>query len=800
MSNSISFTAAGIDVGSIVQGFVAVDRQPIDRLTTRQSAVKLQSDTVARLRTSVDGLRATAANLLSNGVARNFSSVSSNAVTASMSPSAVPGSISFTVDQLARAHGMRTSSGVASSTSVITNDAALALSTSTTKLGLGAAAVGAGVTAGKYTVTVTQATVGAVKSASGPLAGSTTITTGLNDTIDVEIDGVARSLTLAAGIYNASALSAAVQSAATTAGAGLTSSLDGTGRLRLTTTHEGSAATIRVTGGSALGALGLSTDVAAITGTDGAVKIGENAVTTVTSAGAGAGPIAVTTGSGNLTFDVSGGLRTGSATVAVVSTGDRTLASVAAAINGANVGATASAVKVSDGNWLLQLNSRTTGTDGTLALKSSSFAGVGGLIDTSTPQNARITIGSGPGQYSVTSSTNVFSEVMPGVSLTANAESATPVTVSVARNDAATADVVSNLVSSVNKVISEIALQTKFDTKTNRASPLSGDAGIRRLADEVRGAVTALIGDASTGLASAIGIDAQRDGTLKFDSARFTAALQNDPAAVERLFARGGSSTASLQFGGAVDRTEAGSYAVEVTTPATRATTGDILLGGSPGGQRIAVRVGTVTATYDAAPGATAADIVSGLNAALSEAGLKINAEESGGGVRLTAVSFGAAASFETNLDVLGAGSWGTNNGTDVAGTINGVTATGVGNRLKLLELDTNAARGLEVTVGEGVSGSIGSVTYSPGVAARLTNLATRAMGEGGTLTSSAKTYDARFEAFEEQITRYEDRLAIKEASYRRQWTQVQSLLQAMQTQQNWLTSQIQGLTGNRDG
>lgn len=799
MSNSISFTAAGIDVGQIVSGFIAVDRQPIDRLTSRQSAVKLQSDAVARLRTSFENLRTTASGLVTNGISKFSSSVSSSAVTASLSSSAAAGTISFTVDQLARAHGMRTSSGLASSTSVVTTASALALSTTTTKLGLGAADVGAGVTAGKYTVTVTQATVGAVKSATSALAGSTTITAGVNDTVAVEVDGVAKTLTLAAGTYTASALNTAVQSAATAANAGLTSSLDGTGRLRLTTTHEGSSATIKVTGGSALGALGLGTDAAAIAGTDGAVKIGDNPVTTVTSAGTGAGPVAVSTGTGNLTFDVVGGLRTGTATVAVVSTGDRTLGSVATAINGANVGATASAVKVADGNWLLQLNSKSTGTDGMLALKSSVFAGVGGLVDTSTAQNAKITIGSGAGQYSVTSGSNVFSEVMPGVSLTVNTESATPVNVSVARNESATADAVSNLVAAVNKVISEIALQTKYDPKTSKASPLSADAGIRRLADEVRAAVTALVGDASTGLATAIGIDGQRDGTLKFDSTKFIAALQNDPAAVERFFARGGSSTASLQFAGATDKTAAGSYAVEVTTAATRATTGDVLVGGSVAGQRIAVRVGSVTATYDAAAGATAADIVSGLNAALADAGLKINAEQSGGGVRLTAVAYGAGASFETNLDVLGAGTWGANSGTDVVGTINGRSAVGVGNRLKLLELDTSSAKGLEVTVGEGAIGSLGSVSYSPGVAARLAHLVTAATGEGGTLTSSAKTYDTKYTAFAEQITRYEDRLAIKEASYRRQWTQVQSLLNSMQNQQSWLSSQLSGLNGGNN-
>lgn len=795
MSNSISFTAAGIDVQSIVNGLIAVDRQPIDRLTTRQSAVKLQSDAVGRLRNNFESLKSMASGLVTNGISKFSSTLSSSsAVSVSLSSTAAAGSIGFTVDRLARAHGIRTAQTVASNTSVVTTAASLAVSTTSTKLGLGAASVGAGVANGKYTVTVTQATVGAVKSATTALAPSTVIS-GANDTIDLEIDGVARTLTLAAGTYSASSLVDAVQTAIDGTGGGATAALDGTGRLRLTTTHEGSAATVQVTGGSALVDLGMSVDATAIAGTDGKVQIGTNPVATVTSAGIG-GTVAVSTGTGDLTFDVSGGLRAGSSTVAVVSTGDRSLSSVAAAINGANVGATASAVKVSDGNWLLQVNSKSTGVNGTVALDEGIFSGLGGMIQTSAAQDAQITIGSGPGAYSVTSGSNTFSEVMPGVSLSVLAESASQVNVSVGLNEGATADAVNSLVSSINSVLAELNLQTKYDPKTKRASPLSADAGIRRLAEEVRGAVTALVGTATTGLASTVGINVQRDGLLKFDRAVFTAALANDPAAVERVFARGGSSTNGATFAGAADKTIAGSYSVEVTTAATRATTGDVLVGGSLLGQRVGVRVGSVTATYDAAPGASTADIVSGLNAAMSSAGLKVNAEESGGGVRLTAVGYGGAGAFEANLDVLGAGSWGTLTGTDVVGTIDGKTAIGVGQRLRLLDSDASPARGLELDVAEGQTGTLGPLVYSPGVAARLVNLVALTTSDGGSLNSSAKTYESRSTAYNEQIARYEDRLTVREAAYRRQWTQVQGLLNSMQNQQSWLTSQISSLNG----
>ncbi|MGD9999345.1 MAG: flagellar filament capping protein FliD, partial [Ilumatobacteraceae bacterium] len=478
-----------------------------------------------------------------------------------------------------------------------------------------------------------------------------------------------------------------------------------------------------------------------------------------------------------------------------VGTGDRSLSAVAAAINGAGVGASASAVKVSDGNWLLQVNAASTGTANRLSLDAAVFSGAGGLLETSAARDAQITIGSGPGAYSVVASGNVFTDVLQGVTVTATAESATPVTVSVNRDDNATAEAVDKLVAGVNSVLADIALQTKYDADTKTASPLTGDATVRRMAEQLRAAVNDLVGGGSPNLASSIGITTQRDGTLKFDKAVFLNALATDPAAVERLFARGGTGSGGVHFANAADSTVAGTYAVEVTTPATRATTGDVLIGGSVAGQRIGVRIGTTTATFDAPAGASAADIVTGLNAALAEAGLAVNAELSGGGVRLTAAAFGGGGAFESNLDVTGAGTWTTNTGTDIVGTIDGQPAVGVGQRLRLLTTDTSLARGLEIDVDEGVSGVLPSIVYQPGIAARIVSFAAAATGEGGSLTVTSATYDSRSRAFDEQIARYEERMVDKEAQLRRQWTAVQTLLNSLQTQGDWLSSQISSLT-----
>ena len=219
---------------------------------------------------------------------------------------------------------------------------------------------------------------------------------------------------------------------------------------------------MQITGGTALVDTGLATQPSPVTGVDGIIDV-DGTITTVTHAESGQA-VAVDTGSGTLDVTLSGGLRVGDTTVKTVSTGTRTLADVAAAINGANGGVSAAAVKVSDDAWRLQLSSRTTGDAGRIAVDTSVFTGLGGMIESSAAQNAQITIGSGPGAYQVEAAGNTFSNVMGGVSLTAKSVSATAVTVDVTRNDDSVATDIANLVGAANTILADIKVQTRFDS------------------------------------------------------------------------------------------------------------------------------------------------------------------------------------------------------------------------------------------------------------------------------------------------------------------------------------------------
>ena len=303
----------------------------------------------------------------------------------------------------------------------------------------------------------------------------------------------------------------------------------------------------------------------------------------------------------------------------------------------------------------------------------------------------------------------------------------------------------------------------------------------------------------SNGLPSSVGIQSTREGSFTFDAATFRSAAEADPEAVERLFGRGGTaSSADLSFHEATASTRAGSYDVEITVPATRASSARLFDGGAGASTRVAVRVGDVTASYDVVAGQTAEQIIDGLNDAIAEAGLSLVADSDAAGLVVRADAYGSGGDFELNLDVLGAGTWDSLTGSDVEGTIDGLAAGGVGRRLTLSPLVDSGAAGLTVEVTPGATGAIGSIDYQPGIAARITELATAMTDEdNGGLTSAADFARARVDDFNDQIDRLEDRLAVRETNLIRQWANVQTLLGQLQSQSDWITGQIASLNTN---
>ncbi|GAB3356558.1 flagellar filament capping protein FliD [Modestobacter lapidis] len=199
-----------------------------------------------------------------------------------------------------------------------------------------------------------------------------------------------------------------------------------------------------------------------------------------------------------------------------------TLGEAVTTINDAGAGVTAALVNTGSG-YRLQLTSTAAGA-------ASEFA-VTGLPTTVLTQasDAKLRVGTDAVGYDVTSTTNTFKDLMPGVTLTVS-QTGGPVTVGVASDPEAVATAVESLVAAANAVLTNIDKHTS--TKTGSIAVLKGDSTLRGLTGKVLEAVSYAIGGAS---AAQAGIQLTRDGEITFTKATFIAALESSPALAQQL-------------------------------------------------------------------------------------------------------------------------------------------------------------------------------------------------------------------------------------------------------------------------
>ena len=236
---------------------------------------------------------------------------------------------------------------------------------------------------------------------------------------------------------------------------------------------------------------------------------------------------------------------------------------IAAAINGSAAGVTATKVASgSDGSgnrlYRLQFSSTATGANASFTIYQGSAADVAGGTATNvltapgsavitTAQDASVTLWKGTSaEQVITSSTNRFTDLLPGVTVTASAVSADPVTITVARDDARISAVAGGLVSSLSSAFVLIAAQTAVSTTTDStgrpvttAGVFAGDSNIRGIRQNAVDAATLPVNGHSP---SEYGIVLSRTGTISFDAGKFAAALAADPkatmAAVQTIASR----------------------------------------------------------------------------------------------------------------------------------------------------------------------------------------------------------------------------------------------------------------------
>lgn len=185
--------------------------------------------------------------------------------------------------------------------------------------------------------------------------------------------------------------------------------------------------------------------------------------------------------------------------------------------------------------YRLQLSAKEGGAAGSITLDDSLFGDISGFTTLTEGADAQITF-TGLNPYSITSSTNTFTGLMPGVDVTVSQTTTDPVTVTVAKDHAAVADAVEALVKQFNELKSKLAAATKVDPGIKTQVPLAFNGNVRRAEQSLLRAMTNPVAASSFDAPSLAGISLQRDGTLQFDRQRFLDAAATDLDELTKLF------------------------------------------------------------------------------------------------------------------------------------------------------------------------------------------------------------------------------------------------------------------------
>lgn len=287
-------------------------------------------------------------------------------------------------------------------------------------------------------------------------------------------------------------------------------------------------------------------------------------------------------------LNLSGSFQIGSATV-TVDVAD-SLQDIAAAINQQNTGTSAtgvsaSVVKVATNDFRLTLSADATGSSGfsisgadldaagTLAKLQLGASGQGNAQQiVQAAQNAQISLDG----LTITRSSNTISDVLEGITFSLKQSDPTvTVNMSVDVDKQVLRENVQAFVDAYNGVQTLINEQFQFDTVTQSSGILSGEGLLRNiqtsLASSLLQTVPGLTSDRNSMVM--LGIEPDATGQLIINEDLFTPFLNNNPDAIRDVFvAQGTSTNTDLQFLTHGLNTPSGTYSVNVTQAATKAS------------------------------------------------------------------------------------------------------------------------------------------------------------------------------------------------------------------------------------
>jgi flagellar hook-associated protein 2 len=550
-----------------------------------------------------------------------------------------------------------------------------------------------------------------------------------------------------------------------------------------------------------------TTDVQVSLGTTAAYSGSTNKTYTLTVAGTGAQTI----GEDTVQIDWSDGVNSGSI---VVTQADTEVELVGAGADG------------------LKLNFSAGQFSGGDSFTVSTFAPL--LQEAS---DARLAIGSTGGNGSpitVTSETNSFNQVISGLSITARKVTgpSESVTVNTDIDTEAVKGLIQGLLDKINDASKFVDDQNKYDPETKQAGLLLGDSSLQLMQSQLRRSISNVVPGLSSkyNQLATIGIRTNAQGQLTIaDSGRLEDAIRNNLDDVVNLFTdSGNSSSEGIRFISSTSDTRIGqNYEVNITQAATRGTLAGqsmdspsvtpITLASTT--NRLKLKVDGVESeelvltarTYN-----SASDLVKEIqdkidaDSNIGTRGVTVEwvGDELGTGYLLfTGSTYGSKSLVELASvsndasPTLGLADATATAGKDVAGTINGEAAEGIGQYLTGKDdNETTADLKLRITLNESqiTDGVEGTISIARGIASRLSDTVDSLSQAGdGMLDRRIKGVQNQITFLQQRIDEFDARLALRRESLYKKFYAMEQALGNFSAIGDFLTGQLSNINVN---
>ena len=273
------------------------------------------------------------------------------------------------------------------------------------------------------------------------------------------------------------------------------------------------------------------------------------------SATVGTGTLQISLGSTNFNVAIAGG--------------NDTVSGIAAAINAAtgNPGVEASVITGSGGGAHLVLTSSLTGlanaikvteTDGGNGLATLTY-GTGNTANY-TQQTAPLDASLSISGVAYTSASNTVTGALSGVTLNLLGTTSSAATLTVATDTATVQSNIQAFVAAYNVMQGTFASLGSYNSTTNTAGPMLGDALLSGTQSRVRSTLYGIVntGSATYNSLASVGITTKSDGTLSVNVATLSAALSSNFSAVSQLFSGTSGVASSLNSQITTDLTSGG--------------------------------------------------------------------------------------------------------------------------------------------------------------------------------------------------------------------------------------------------